>query len=71
MASDRRPSMRQVAEELARLSRMAQHPWGRQNSEEILALLGGSPSTASEIELSSPRNISFTDTAYVGIRSPR
>jgi len=71
MAGDRRPSMRQVAEELARLSRMDERPWGRHNSEEILALLGGSPSTASEIELSSPRNISFTDTAYVGIRSPR
>ncbi|CAN6238690.1 unnamed protein product [Urochloa humidicola] len=71
MASDKRPSMRQVAEELARLSRLAQHPWGRQNSEEILALLGGSPSTASEIELGSNWNLSFTDTAYVGIRSPR
>nr|CAB3450403.1 unnamed protein product [Digitaria exilis] len=71
MTSDRRPSMRQVAEELARLSRLAEHPWGRQNSEEILALLGGSPSTASEIELGSTRIISFTDTAYIGIRSPR
>nr|CAB3447270.1 unnamed protein product [Digitaria exilis] len=71
MVSERRPSMRQVAEELARLSRLAEHPWGRQNSEEILALLGGSPSTVSEIELGSTRNISFTDTAYVGIRSPR
>jgi serine/threonine protein kinase len=72
MAGDKRPSMREVAEELARLSRLAQHPWGRQNTEEILALLGGSPpSTASEVELSTNRNISFTDTAYIGIRSPR
>ena len=72
MTGDKRPSMRQVAEELDRLSRVSQHPWGRQNSEEILALLGGgSPSTASEIELSTSRNISFTDTAYIGIRSPR
>ena len=71
MTGDKRPSMRQVAEELDRLSRWSQHPWGRQNSEEILALLGGSPSTASEIELSTSRNISFTDTAYIGIRSPR
>lgn len=62
MDGNKRPSMRQVAQELASLSRLAQHPWGRQNSEEILALLGGSPSTASEIELSSNRNISFTDT---------
>jgi serine/threonine protein kinase len=71
MTGDKRPAMRQVAEELDRLSRLSRHPWGRQNSEEILALLGGSPSTASEVELSTSRNISFTDTAYIGIRSPR
>ncbi|KAL6899572.1 hypothetical protein ACP4OV_006230 [Aristida adscensionis] len=75
MTGDKRPSMRQVAEELDRLSRVAQHPWGRQNSEEILALLvGGSPSTPSEVEMSNSttrNNISFSDTAYVGIRSPR
>ncbi|XP_062223161.1 putative wall-associated receptor kinase-like 16 [Phragmites australis] len=71
MASDKRPSMRQVAEELDKLSRLSQHPWGRQNSEEILALLGGSPTTTSEVEHSSTRNISSTDTAYIGITSPR
>ncbi|KAL6633955.1 hypothetical protein ACP70R_026626 [Stipagrostis hirtigluma subsp. patula] len=73
MTGDKRPSMRQVAEELDRLSRVSQNPWGRQNSEEILALLGGSSSTTSEVELSNSttRNISFSDTAYVGIRSPR
>ncbi|WVZ74549.1 hypothetical protein U9M48_022717 [Paspalum notatum var. saurae] len=72
MISEKRPTMREVAEELARLSRLSQHPWGRQNSEEILALLGGgSPSTASEIELNTTPNVSFSDTGYIGIRSPR
>ncbi|TVU29164.1 hypothetical protein EJB05_20720, partial [Eragrostis curvula] len=71
MAGDRRPTMRQVAEELQQLSRVSQHPWAGQDSEEILALLSGaSPSTASEVELTT-RNPSFTDTAYIGIRSPR
>ncbi|XP_062222726.1 wall-associated receptor kinase 5-like [Phragmites australis] len=71
MASDKRPSMRQVAEELDRLSRLSQHPSGRQNSKEILALLGGLPSTTSKVEVSSTKNISSTDTADIGIRSPR
>jgi serine/threonine protein kinase len=68
MAGDLRPSMRQVAEELDRLSRVAQQPFGRENSEETLALLGASPSTASEVEMTTAKDAGFTDTAYTGIR---
>uniref|UniRef100_A0A0D9VII6 Protein kinase domain-containing protein n=1 Tax=Leersia perrieri TaxID=77586 RepID=A0A0D9VII6_9ORYZ len=74
MSGEKRPSMRKVAEELDRLMKLSLHPWGQQNSEELLALLGGSPSAvdSDQIELStSTRNISFSDTAYIGIRSPR
>ncbi|KAF2945929.1 wall-associated receptor kinase 5 [Oryza sativa Japonica Group] len=75
ISGEKRPSMREVAEELDRLGKLSLHPWGQPNSGELAALLGGSPSMAADsdqIELStSTRNISFSDTAYIGIRSPR
>ncbi|KAE8803610.1 Wall-associated receptor kinase 5 [Hordeum vulgare] len=76
MLGENRPSMREVAEELHRLSKLAQDPWGPPDSAELVELLRGSPSPTtysghSGIELSSTRNVSFTDTAYVGIQSPR
>ncbi|XP_040377285.1 wall-associated receptor kinase 5-like [Oryza brachyantha] len=74
ISGEKRPTMREVAEELDRLRKLSMHhPWGQHNSEELAALLGGSPSMDSDqIELStSTRNISFSDTAYIGIRSPR
>ncbi|GJN21617.1 hypothetical protein PR202_gb09110 [Eleusine coracana subsp. coracana] len=74
MAGDLRPSMRQVAEELHSLSRVAQQPFGRHDSEEILALLGASPPTTasqSQVEMTTTRNATSIDTAYIGIRSPR
>ncbi|RLM69969.1 wall-associated receptor kinase 2-like [Panicum miliaceum] len=71
MASDKRPSMREVAEELDRFRKLLQHPWGQQTShEERKALLVGSPSTCPEIELSNGF-VSLTDSAYLGIQSPR
>jgi hypothetical protein len=33
-----------------------------------LALLGASPSTASEVEMTTAKDAGFTDTAYTGIR---
>ncbi|EMS53547.1 Wall-associated receptor kinase 5 [Triticum urartu] len=78
MLGENRPSMREVAEELHRLSKLAQHPWGPPDSAELVELLRGSPSpttysghSGSGVELSSTRNVSFTDTAYIGIQSPR
>jgi serine/threonine protein kinase len=79
MESDKRPSMREVAEELDRVRKLSQHPWGSQeetcDEEELKALLVGSPGTgtSSEIELSISTNayVSMTDSAYLGIRSPR
>ncbi|CAO2206682.1 unnamed protein product [Urochloa humidicola] len=71
MASDKRPSMREVAEELDRVRKLLQHPWGQQTSdEEQKALLGGSPSACPEIELSNGY-FSLTDSAYLGVQSPR
>ncbi|CAD6264452.1 unnamed protein product [Miscanthus lutarioriparius] len=79
MASEKRPSMREVAEELDRVRKLSQHPWGSQeetcDEEELKALLVGSPGTgtSSEIEPSISTNayVSMTDSAYLGIRSPR
>uniref|UniRef100_A0A0D9VII7 Protein kinase domain-containing protein n=1 Tax=Leersia perrieri TaxID=77586 RepID=A0A0D9VII7_9ORYZ len=72
MNSEKRPSMRQIAEELDRLRKLAQHPWGRHASSEEMEklLVGGSPSTYSEIELSNGY-VNLTDSAYLGIQSPR
>jgi len=71
MASDRRPCMREVAEELDRVRKLLQHPWGQQTSdEERKALLVGSPITRPEIELSNGY-VSLTDSAYLGVQSPR
>ncbi|CAL5001562.1 unnamed protein product [Urochloa decumbens] len=71
MASDKRPSMREVAEELDRVRKLLQHPWGQQTSdEEQKALLVGSPSACPEIELSNGY-FSLTDSAYLGVQSPR
>ena len=76
MASEKRPSMREVAEELGRLRRLllAQHPWRQKSSEEMEALLTvGSPtptSTCSEIEPSNAY-VSLDDSAYLGVQSPR
>ncbi|OEL13992.1 Wall-associated receptor kinase 5 [Dichanthelium oligosanthes] len=63
MASDKRPSMREIAEELDRARKLLQHPWGQQTSdEERKALLVGSPSTCPEIELSNGC-VSLSDSA--------
>jgi serine/threonine protein kinase len=75
MNSERRPSMREVAEELGRLTRLLQHhPWGRKSSEEMQGLLvdGSSPTTStySDIELSNAY-VSLDDSAYLGVQSPR
>ncbi|CAO2207078.1 unnamed protein product [Urochloa humidicola] len=71
MASEKRPSMREVAEELDRVRKLSQHPWGQETSdEELKALLAGSPGTCSEIELSNGY-VSMTDSAYLGVQSPR
>ncbi|XP_062192921.1 putative wall-associated receptor kinase-like 16 [Phragmites australis] len=71
MSSEKRPSMREVAEELDRVRKLSKHPWGQETSdEELKALLVGSPSTYSEIELSNGY-VSLTDSAYLGIQSPR
>ncbi|XP_062196821.1 wall-associated receptor kinase 5-like [Phragmites australis] len=70
MASEKRPSMREVAKELDRVRKLSKHPWGQETSgEELKALLVGSPST-SEIELSNGY-VSLTDSAYLGVQSPR
>ncbi|KAG8071499.1 hypothetical protein GUJ93_ZPchr0006g42965 [Zizania palustris] len=71
MSSEKRPSMRQVAEELDRVSKLSQHPWGVHHTcEELETFLVGSPSTYSEIELSNGY-ISMADSAYLGVQSPR
>ncbi|KAF8654353.1 hypothetical protein HU200_061533 [Digitaria exilis] len=71
MASDKRPSMREVAEELDRIRKTLQHPWGQQTSdEERMAWFMGSPSTCPEIEVSNGY-VSLTDSAYLGVQSPR
>ncbi|RCV31563.1 hypothetical protein SETIT_6G188400v2 [Setaria italica] len=71
MASDKRPSMREVAEELDRVRKMLQHPWGQQTcDEERKALLIGSPSTCPKVELSNGY-VSLSDSAYLGVQSPR
>ncbi|WVZ92423.1 hypothetical protein U9M48_038490 [Paspalum notatum var. saurae] len=72
MASEKRPSMREVAEELDRVRKLSQHPWGQETSdEELKALLARSPgTTSSEIELSCGY-VSMSDSAYLGIQSPR
>jgi hypothetical protein len=36
MASDQRPPMREVADELERFRNLSQHPWGQETSEEEL-----------------------------------
>uniref|UniRef100_A0ACD5ZJF0 Uncharacterized protein n=1 Tax=Avena sativa TaxID=4498 RepID=A0ACD5ZJF0_AVESA len=79
MLGEKRPTMREVAEELDRLSKLAHHPWGPPDSGELVGLLRGSPSPTtysghSGLELgngSSTINVSFGDTAYMGIQSPR
>ncbi|KAL5211712.1 hypothetical protein ABZP36_022559 [Zizania latifolia] len=71
MSSEKRPSMRQVAEELDRVSKLSQHPWGVHHTcEELETFLVGSPSTYSEIELSNGY-VSMADSAYLGVQSPR
>ena len=71
MASEKRPSMREVAEELDRVRKLSEHPWGQETSgEELKALLAGSPGPCSEIELSNGY-VSITDSAYLGVQSPR
>ncbi|KAL6859068.1 hypothetical protein ACP4OV_018070 [Aristida adscensionis] len=70
MASEKRPSTREVAEELDRVIKLSKHPWGQETSDEELALLGRSPGTCSEIELSNGY-VSLTDSAYLGVQSPR
>ena len=78
MASDKRPSMREVVEELDRVRKLSRHPCGSQqetcDEEELKALLVGSPgTTSSEIQLSITTNayVSITDSAYLGVQSPR
>ncbi|KAL6859020.1 hypothetical protein ACP4OV_018022 [Aristida adscensionis] len=71
MASENRPSMWEVAEELGRISKRSQHPWDQHTTDvDLKALLIGSPATCSGIE---PSNgyLSVTDSAYLGIQSPR
>uniref|UniRef100_A0ACD5Z4Y0 Uncharacterized protein n=1 Tax=Avena sativa TaxID=4498 RepID=A0ACD5Z4Y0_AVESA len=71
--SEKRPSMREVAEELGRLRKLVQqHPWGQKSSEEMRGLLVGSPATStySDIELSNAY-VSLDDSAYPGVQSPR
>ncbi|CAO2200088.1 unnamed protein product [Urochloa humidicola] len=71
MASERRPPMREVADELGRFRNLSQHPWGQETcDEELRALLVGSPNACFEIELSNGY-VSVTDSAYLGIQSPR
>ncbi|KAL6858854.1 hypothetical protein ACP4OV_017856 [Aristida adscensionis] len=70
MASEKRPSMREVAEELDRIRKLLQHPWGQQTPEELKALLVGSPGSCLEIERCSGY-VSLTDSAYLGVQSPR
>ncbi|KAG2557071.1 hypothetical protein PVAP13_8NG183301, partial [Panicum virgatum] len=68
---EHRPSMREVAEELDRVRKLLQHPWGQETSdEERKALLVGSQNTCPQIELSNGF-LSLTDSAYLGIQSPR
>ncbi|KAF8712765.1 hypothetical protein HU200_028535 [Digitaria exilis] len=73
MASDKRPPMREVADELERFWNLSQHhPWGQETSEEELrALLVGSPNSPFEIEISNGAYLSMTDSAYLGVQSPR
>ncbi|CAO2186780.1 unnamed protein product [Urochloa humidicola] len=71
MASERRPPMREVADELGRFRNLSQHPWGQETyDEEQRALLVGSPNACFEIEVSNGY-VSMTDSAYLGIQSPR
>uniref|UniRef100_A0ACD5ZKW6 Uncharacterized protein n=1 Tax=Avena sativa TaxID=4498 RepID=A0ACD5ZKW6_AVESA len=72
MNSEKRPSMREVAEELGRLRKLLHHPWGQKSSEEMRGLLVGSPTTStySDIELSNAY-VSLDDSAYLGVQSPR
>jgi serine/threonine protein kinase len=74
MNSEKRPPMREVAEELGRLTKLLQHPWGQKSSEEMQGLLvgGSSPTTStySDIELSNAY-VSLDDSAYLGVQSPR
>ncbi|TKW09219.1 hypothetical protein SEVIR_6G079300v4 [Setaria viridis] len=69
MASEQRPPMREVADELERFRNLSQHPWGQETSDEG-AMLVGSPNACFEIELSNGY-VSMTDSAYLGIQSPR
>ncbi|XP_006647538.1 wall-associated receptor kinase 2-like [Oryza brachyantha] len=75
MSGERRPSMRQVAEELGRVRKLSRHPWrgggGRGSSDELEKLLAGrSPNTYSELQVSNGY-LSLNDSAYIGIQSPR
>ncbi|KAM0831489.1 hypothetical protein ACQ4PT_065503 [Festuca glaucescens] len=73
MNSEKRPSMREVAEELGRLRKLLKHPWGQRSSEEEMrGLLVGSPtpSTYSDVELSNAY-VSLDDSTYLGVQSPR
>ncbi|XP_012702230.1 wall-associated receptor kinase 3-like [Setaria italica] len=69
IASEQRPPMREVADELERFRNLSQHPWGQETSDEG-AMLVGSPNACFEIELSNGY-VSMTDSAYLGIQSPR
>nr|CAB3479832.1 unnamed protein product [Digitaria exilis] len=73
MASEKRPAMREVADELERFRNLSQHhPWGQETSEdELRALLVGSPNSPFEIEISNGAYLSMTDSAYLGVQSPR
>ncbi|KAG2576449.1 putative wall-associated receptor kinase-like 11 [Panicum virgatum] len=71
IASEKRPSMREVADELGRFRNQSQHPWGQETSdEELRALLVGSPNACFEIELSNAY-VSMNDSACLGVQSPR
>ena len=71
MASEKRPSMREVADELGRFRNLSQHPWGQETcDEELRALFVGSPNACFEIELSNA-HVSMNDSAYLGVQSPR
>jgi len=71
MASEKRPSMREVADELGRFRNLSQHPWGQETcDEELWALFVGSPNACFEIELSNAY-VSMNDSAYLGVQSPR
>ncbi|KAL6844841.1 hypothetical protein ACP4OV_025500 [Aristida adscensionis] len=69
MCGVNRPSMKEVADKLDRLMKVMQHPWVRENPEELDSLLGGSSMVNSAVM--STGNFSITKKVALGLEPGR